>query len=77
VNCAVRLDQRPVDVVADGGRTEQRLLAVLPVVDRLLALGRRQLALVDVALGASGRSIAERIALALSACSERSEKNTS
>ena len=46
---AVRLDQRPVDVVADLGRAEQRLLAIFPVV-RLLALGRRQLALVDVTL---------------------------
>ena len=48
---AVRLHQRPVDVVAEGGGAEQRLLAVLPILDRL-ALRRRQAALVDEALGA-------------------------
>ena len=48
---AVRLDQRPIDIVAEGGGAEQRLLAVFPVLDRR-ALRRRQAALIDVALGA-------------------------
>ena len=46
---AVRLHQRPVDVVAEIGRAEQRLLAILPVLDRR-ALRRRQPALIDLAL---------------------------
>ena len=46
---AVRLDQRPVDVVAVVGGAEQRLLAILPILGRL-ALGRLQPALVDHAL---------------------------
>ena len=46
---AVRLDQRPVDVVAIVGGAEQRLLAVFPLVGRL-ALGRLQPACVDHAL---------------------------
>jgi hypothetical protein len=46
---AVRLLQRPVDVVAEGGRAKQRLLAVLPILD-LAALGRRQPAFEHVAL---------------------------
>ena len=43
---AVRLDQRPVDVVAEIGGAEQRLLAILPILGGL-ALGRRQAAFVD------------------------------
>src|SRR3989442_5569302 len=45
-----RFHQRPIDIVAELGRAEQRLLAVLPVRDRR-ALRRRQPALVDVAIG--------------------------
>ena len=48
---AVRLLQRPVDVVAIGGGPEQGLLAVLIILDRH-ALRRRQPAFIDVALGA-------------------------
>ena len=48
---AVRLDQRPVDVVAELRRAEQRLLAILPIL-RQFALGRRQAALIDEASGA-------------------------
>ena len=47
---AVRFDQRTIDVIAIGGGTEQRLDAVLVILDRL-ALRGRQAALVDVALG--------------------------
>ncbi len=43
---AVGLQQRAVDVVAEGGGAEQRLLAILPVLV-ILALGRRQPALID------------------------------
>jgi hypothetical protein len=48
---AVRFHQRPVDVVAEIGGAKQRLLAILPVLDRG-ALGRRQPALEHLALGA-------------------------
>ena len=37
---AVRFHQRAIDVVAEGGRAEQRLLAVLPLLV-VVALGRR------------------------------------
>ncbi len=53
---AVRLHQRPVDVVAKVGGAEQCLLAVLLVLDRA-ALGRRQTALVDLLLGAQTQSM--------------------
>ncbi len=43
---AVRFDQRPIDVVAETGRAEQRLLAVLPVLDRR-AFGRLQTSEID------------------------------
>src|SRR5262249_22999415 len=45
---AVRFHQWPVDVVAEGGGAEQRLLAILPVLHRR-ALGWRQASLVHVA----------------------------
>src|ERR1700733_8898440 len=48
---AVGLQQRPIDVVAKGGRPKQRLFAVLVIVDRC-AFRRRQAALIDIALGA-------------------------
>ena len=72
---AVRLHQRPVDVVAERGRAEQRLLAILPVLDRR-ALRRRQAALVDVALARAATSIVAATWSSPS-MSERSEKNTS
>src|SRR5262249_40444427 len=43
--------ERPVDVVAEIRRTEQCLLAILPILDRN-TLGWRQAALVDMALAA-------------------------
>ena len=48
---AVGFEQRPIDVVAKGGGAEQRLLAILVILDRR-ALWRRQPAFIDVALGA-------------------------
>ena len=48
---AVRLQQRAVDVVAELGRLEQRLLAVLPLLV-VVALGLLQPAFVDETLGA-------------------------
>ena len=46
---AVRFHQRAVDVVAEGGRLEQRLLAILPLVV-VVAFGLLQPALVDETL---------------------------
>ena len=54
---AIRLQQRPVDIVAEFGGAEQGLLAVLPI-RVLLALGRRQAALIDQV---SGPQILDRL----------------
>ena len=51
---AIRLQQRPVDVVAELRGAEQGLLAILPILV-LLALGRRQPALIDQVAGAQIR----------------------
>ena len=68
---AVRFEQRPVDVVAECRRAEQRLLAVLPILDRL-ALGRRQPALVDRPRARSSSIVSpDLVGLALRAASAR------
>src|SRR5438034_9667024 len=48
---AIGFLQRTIDIVAIGGGAKQRLLTILIVLDRR-TLGRRQTALVDVALAA-------------------------
>ena len=72
---AVRLHQRAVDVVAEGGRPEQRLLAVLPFAV-VVALGlRRAGPRTPAPLPAAPRWWAHLVLAP--AVSERSEKNTS
>ena len=73
---AVRFLQRPVDIVAERGRAEQRLLAILPVLDRR-AFRRRQPAFVDLAALAQPVDRRGDLVDLPPSISERSEKNTS
>ena len=73
---AVGLLQRTIDIVAECGRAEQRLLAVLPVLDRR-ALRRRQAAFIDVAARAQPIDRCGDAIDASRPTSERSEKKTS